>query len=106
LRVQRNSPAMNVVFTVSAVPGDIHSYKVLSSTSISLINSPFTYTVTAQDLYGNIIPFTHNLSVVPVSSHDIETPGLGTLAPEEILFSGSHPTAPWLSLGWDYRKKI
>lgn len=106
LRVQRNSPAMNVVFTVSAVPGDIHSYKVLSSTSISLINSPFTYTVTAQDLYGNIIPFTHNLAVVPVSSHDIETPGLGTLAPEEILFSGSHPTAPWLSLGWDYRKKI
>jgi len=106
IRVSKTSPALSATFMASALPGAIASYQVVSQSSLSLINSPFTYTVTAVDEFGNVVPFTNTLTIAPVSSHNTANPGLGTLTPDTVLFSGSPASVPWLNPAWDYRKKI
>lgn len=106
IKVSKTTPALSATFMASALPGAIASYQVVSQTSLSLINNPFTYTVSAVDAYNNVVPFTNNLTVVPVSSHNIANPGLGTLTPDTIAFSGAPGTVPWFNPAWNYRKKI
>lgn len=106
ITVTKNSPAMSRVFTASAVPGAIDHYKVNVPSTSTVVNSAFNYTITAQDEYNNTVPFTNNLTMVPVSASDVSTPGLGTLAPSSLSFGTPSGTAPWLNENWGYRKKI
>lgn len=94
MRISRSSPALSATFTASALPGAIASYTVDAATNTSLINTPFTYTVTAKDGYGNTVPFVGALSVVPVSSQDTNNPGLGTLLPSSIVFDQLQESLP------------
>ena len=106
IRIANTTPALSATFVASALPGAIASYGVNSENSLSLVNNPFSYTITAKDEYGNIVPFTNNLTVVPVSSHNIANPGLGVLTPYTISFAQAPSEIPWLNASWGYRKKV
>lgn len=94
IKISKTTPALSATFTASALPGAVASYTVDAASNTSLINTPFTYTVTAKDGYGNIVPFVGALSVVPVSSQDINSPGLGSLLPSSIVFDQQQESLP------------
>ena len=84
---------VNTQLVASADPGPIYGYEIDTGDIINWpTNTGFTYKVTAVDQYGNKTNSNATLTVTPVKSNDVTTPGVGTLSPSSITLTNGEVT--------------